>query len=151
MRGATALSGGVRHASPWQAQAFIQAVEFDNFGGTLHNAKGNLLGVNFSNSGIGDIYSFATQGTIPAPAPQKIGNVGSSMSNPALGHTGLANSTLAGLSVSPDNTKIALNGVSAGNVIVFDYDDGDTFGAGASLSGGRETSRLAAEQDFHDR
>lgn len=141
VRGPLGVNTGVRYAGPWQTQNFIQATEFDNYAGVLHNAKGNLLGVNFSNSGIGDIYSFATAGPIPSPTPQKIGNVGSSMTNPALGHTGLANSTLAGLSVSPDNTKIALNGVSAGNVIVFDYNDGDGLGMGASLSGGRETAR----------
>jgi hypothetical protein len=44
------------------------------------------------------------------------------------------------LSVSPDNTKVAVVGYDSGAVIVYDYTAGNTMGAGASLSGGRESA-----------
>ena len=63
------VRGGVRYPGPWSSQGFIQSVEFDNLSGQRHNARGNLLGINFSVGGganSGAIYSFATQGTNPA-------------------------------------------------------------------------------------
>lgn len=147
VRGSVSPGGGVRHPGPWQSDAFIQSVEFDNYNGVRHNARGNLLGVNFAVGGganSGAIYSFATQGNIPAPAGQLIGNTGAT--NP-IGHSGtLTQSSLGGLSVSPDNSKIAVVGVSAGTVIVYDYTPGDTMGAGASLANGRQTSADPAER-----
>ena len=61
-----------------------------------------------------------------------IGNTGvTSPVSPIMGHTAgsLTQSSLAGLSVSPDNSKIAVVGVAAGTVIVYDYTAGDTMGA----------------------
>lgn len=141
--GPASLDGGTGYLSPWQSQAFIQSVEFDNYGGQLHNAFGNLLGVNFAIGGVttesGEIFSFGTRGTIALPAPQRIGTT-----DPAdpVGFTGTAitKSPLGGLSVSPDNSKIAVTGFATGKVIVYDYNDGDTMGAGAELTNGRETS-----------
>jgi hypothetical protein len=152
VRGAATASGGVRFASPWTTQNFIQSVEFDNLGGQPHNARGNLLGVNFAVGGganSGAIYSFATKGSIPAPTPQLIGNTCSTCSaalgNAPVGHDGsLAASNLSGLSVSPDNTKVAVVGTTTGTVIVYDYTAGDMMGAGASLANGRQTSTDAA-------
>ncbi|MCH8053383.1 MAG: hypothetical protein IH895_04930, partial [Planctomycetes bacterium] len=46
---------------------------------------------------------------------------------------------LGGLSVSPDNDKIAVTGFDNGAVIVYDYVAGDCSGNGASLSNARQT------------
>ncbi|MCI0333061.1 MAG: PEP-CTERM sorting domain-containing protein [Planctomycetes bacterium] len=139
VRGPASASGGVKHPGPWSTTAFIQSVEFDNLDGQTHNSEGNLLGVDFgiaANGGI--IYNLATQGSIPAPAGQAIGNTRAAPNN--IGHDGsLTLSRLAGLSVSPDNTKIAAVGFEAGTVIVYDYTAGDTLGAGAALANGRQT------------
>jgi hypothetical protein len=138
--GTVTPGGGVRHPGPWTSKNFIQSVEFDNFDNQPHNARGNLLGVDFATGGganSGAIYSFATKGTIPAPAPQLIGNTGNPTGGP-IGHDGsLTQSNLAGLSVSPDNSKIAVVGTTTGTVIVYDYTAG---GDGAMLANGRQTS-----------
>ncbi len=129
---------------PWQSPAFVQSVRFDNLNGTTHNVHGNLVGIDFGNalSGItnptstgGNIYSFATKGTAPFAAPQVIGNTGN-------GNTlGVTATRLAGLSVSPDNTKIAVAGFDTRKVLVFDYHPGDGAGAGATtLTGGHEST-----------
>ncbi len=58
----TALTGSTKQNAPWYQDAFIQSVEFDNYGGQTHNASGNLLGVDFeAMAGGGQIYSFATR------------------------------------------------------------------------------------------
>jgi hypothetical protein len=135
--------GGVVAGTPWQSDPFIESVEFDNFGGIRHNVDGNLLGVNFSVGGGGNsgaIYSFGTNVSIPAPAGQLIGNTEADGTPVGFTPGALTETTLARLSVSPDNSKIAVMGVSQGTVIVYDYDDGDTTGGGASLANGRQTA-----------
>lgn len=141
--GNAVVNGGVGGPGPWSSNNFIQSVEFDNNGGVLHNAKGNLLGVNFLSSGTGQIYSFATNGSIPAPAGQLIGNTGAT--GPVGQDGSLTATSLSGLSVSPNNSKIAVvgAGATAGNVIVYDYTAGDTLGAGAELANGRQTAPLS--------
>jgi hypothetical protein len=149
VRGDVEPSGGERFPGPWSIDTFIQSVEFDNSAGQSHNANGNLLGVNFAVGGganSGAIYSFATQGSIPAPAGQLIGNTGATG---PIGHAGnITQSNLAGLSVSPDNTKIAVVGEDSGSVIVYDYTAGNTMGAGASLANGRQTPDVASTQNI---
>jgi hypothetical protein len=151
VRGSAVPSGGVRYPGPWQTTPFIQSVEFDNKGGVSHNAHGNLLGVDFGATATGGlIYSMATTGSNPAPAGQLIGNTqlasgnvgqsgaGGCGAGPCL--TGVTLSRLAGLSVSPDNTKVAVVGTDTGRVLVYDYTAGDSQGAGASLLNGRESA-----------
>ena len=124
-------------ADPWDPGTFIQSVTFDNYEGVMHNVAGNLLGINFGPSGgTGTIYNFSTTDN-SAVVPQTIGDT-----------TGLSFTTrIASLSVSPDNTKIAVNGYDPGNVIVYDYVAGDTAGGGASLSNARETSAILVPTD----
>jgi hypothetical protein len=139
VQGSAVLNGGSKPApySSWTAQNFIRFVKFDNLG-SQHNVHGNLLGVDpgagptTSTVGGGNIYSFATQGSIPSPAPQLIGST-----------TGLqgVGTRLGGLSVAPNNSKIALAGFDSGKVIVFDYTAGNGQGTGSpSLSNKQETS-----------
>jgi hypothetical protein len=144
VRGTASPTGGVRFTSPWQTTPFIEAVKFDNFGGVAHNAHGNLIGIDFGTitalTGGGKIYSFATTGSTPAPAGQLIGNTNVTGNNP-IGQAGnLTQSRLAGLSVAPSNSKIAVVGTDTGRVIVYDYTAGNTQGSGASLTGGRQSA-----------
>src|SRR5205085_70972 len=70
----------------------------------------------------------------------------------ALCLSGVGQTRLSGLSVSPDNSKIAVVGAGAGTgaetggkrVIVYDYTPGNTAGAGASLANGRESAQVLA-------
>jgi PEP-CTERM motif len=137
--GPVEMDGAEYNPGPWSTTPFIQSVEFDNLGGIRQNASGNLLGVDFGNATNGGlIRSFATESAIPAPDGQLIGNTRAAPDN--VGHDGsLALTRLSGLSVSPDNTKIALTGFDNGRVIVYDYTAGDTMGSGAALSGGRQS------------
>ena len=112
-------------------QDFVQSVEFDNLNGISHNPAGNIIGVNFGPSASGGtIYSLSTTGEAGAEA-QEIGNT------TGLGGDGLTLSQLGGLSISPDNSKIALVGYTSASIIVFDYTAGNSQAEGASLSGAR--------------
>ena len=134
VRGPAVANGGTAVPDFWDGP-FIQSVEFDNLDFILHNPAGNLLGVDFGTEASGgSIWSFAT--TIPEPAGQLIGNT------TGLGGGGLTPTRLGGLSISPDNTKIAVTGSDSARVIVFDYTAGDTMGFGASLSGARESEPI---------
>ena len=114
---------------------FVQGIEFDNLNGISHNPRGNMLGVNFgSNEGSGEIISLAT--CVGGLGGQVIGNTD------GLGGNGLTFSNLGGLSVSPDNSKIAVTGYGSGAVLFFDYTAGNCMGEGASLSNGRETASI---------
>ncbi|HEY3394548.1 MAG TPA: hypothetical protein VGK58_17690 [Lacipirellulaceae bacterium] len=151
VRGPAVAEGGVSVADPWDAvvpsidpniippdSSPIQSVEFDNFGGIPHNARGNLLGVNFGSSTTGgEIYSLATT-VDPAPTPQSIGHTQDLDFGPT---------RLGGLSVSPDNTKIAVSGYDSRRLIVFDYTAGDTMGVGATLTNGRESGAFFEPTD----
>jgi hypothetical protein len=138
VRGPRVADGGVEVGSPWRSQGFIHSVELDNKGGTLHNVEGNLLAVNEgtrSSAGVianMAIYSLPTQGTPPLTPNQTIGTTG--------GASGVTLSRLTGLSVAPDNLKIAVAALDTGKVAVYDYTAGNSMGSGASLSGGRETA-----------
>jgi hypothetical protein len=139
VRGPVEMDGAEFSPGPWTTP-FLQSVEFDNFDGVRHNVRGNLLAADFGNqTNGGSIVSLATNGPIPAPAGQVIGNTRPAPDN--VGHDGsLALARLGGLSVSPDNTKIAVTGFENGRVYVYDYTAGDTLGAGAAAANGRQTT-----------
>jgi hypothetical protein len=132
LRGDAVENDGTAVDEAW-SQPFMQSMEFDNLAGISHNPQGNLLGVNFGTTGTGgSIYSLPT---CEAFGPgQLIGDTA------GLGGAGITLSRLGGLSVSPDNTKIAVVGYDTGEVIVYDYTAGNCLGAGAALSGARETA-----------
>lgn len=140
VRGPATMGGGVNQTSPWQTTPFIEVLKFDNLGGVGHNANGNLLGVDFGTAGAGgQIFSFATTGSDPAPAGQLIvdtvdPSIGTQIGGP------VTQTRLGELAVSPDNTKFAATGYDAGNVLVYDYTAGNGLGTGASASGGRQTA-----------
>jgi hypothetical protein len=130
-RGDRVEAGGVLIEDSW-SQPYMQSMELDNLGGVSHNPAGNLLSLNFGTTvDGGEVYSLAACEAI-GPG-ELIGNT------TGLGGAGITLSRLGGLSVSPDNTKIALTGYDTGKVIVYDYTAGNCLGVGAALSNGRET------------
>ncbi|MCZ6653758.1 MAG: lamin tail domain-containing protein [Planctomycetota bacterium] len=132
VRGPAVGNGGSVTPDSW-LEPLIQSVEFDNLNGIPHNDQGNLLGLTFgSQASGGTIHSFA--GCIATSADQFIGDT------QGTGGKGLTTTRIGGLSVSPDNTKIAVSGSDSGQVIVYDYTAGNCQGTGASLSGARETA-----------
>ena len=135
VRGASTAGGGAEPApfGPWRTM-LQRSVRFDNLGGTLHNVQGNLFG-NWrkpATSGTsraangGSIWSSATQGTAPFANRQLLAKTGSTPTFPVTA------TRLSGLSVSPDNTKIAVVGTDSGKVIVYDYTAGNSLGTGAA-------------------
>ncbi len=133
VRGPRTELGGEVEASFWE-QPFIQAVEFDNLNGLSHNPEGNLLGLNFgpSSDDGGGIYNLA--------AAEEVGDSQQIGDTLGLGGEGITSTRLGGLSISPNNTKIAVTGFDSARVIVYDYQAGNGRGAGAALTGARETS-----------
>lgn len=131
------VRGGVQQPDSWN-QPFIQSVEFDNFNGISHNAAGNVLGVNFGTSSSGgSIYALATDGSW---ASNLIGNT------TGMGGGGITQTRLGGLSVAPDNSKIAVTGFDTGRVIVYDYLAGPGDGTG-TLSNARESDAILFGND----
>lgn len=131
-----AVAGGAETVDLVWNQPFIQSVEFDNLNGISHNPRGNLLGVNYGPSdGGGAIYNLATcEGLLEG---QLIGDT------EGLGGDGIDLSNLGGLSVSPDNSKIALSGYDTASIIVYDYQAGNCEGTGASLSNARSVEIMS--------
>jgi hypothetical protein len=148
VRGTAIMGGGTKLTSPWQSTPFIEIVKFDNLGGVAHNAHGNLLGVDFGSAiAGGQIYSFATTGTDPAPTPQLIVDTGTT--NPTSAQIGgaVSQTRLGEVAVSPDNTKILATGYDAGTALVYDYTAGNGAGGGSpAASGGRESTAIV--EDF---
>ena len=141
VRGPAEENGGAQIDDFWDG-SFIQSVEFDNLDGISHNAQGNLLGVNFGSSASGgSISSFAT--CSPPGAGALIGDT------QGLGGAGLTQTQLGGLSVSPNNDKIAVTGFGSAAVIVYDYTAGDCSGNGAALSNARQTDPILCVNDTH--
>ena len=135
VRGPAEMNGGVAILDFWD-EPFMQSVEFDNLDCISHNDKGNLLALNFGTTPPG-----GTGGTIhslttcsPTSTDQFLGDTLGD------GGAGLTPTRLGGLSVSPDNTKIAVGGYDSQEVIVYDYIAGNCEGEGGSLSGARETA-----------
>jgi hypothetical protein len=135
------MNGGTKLTSPWQTTPFIEVVKFDNSGGILHNAQGNVLGVDFGSAlGGGQIYNLATTGVDPAPAGQLIVDTGTTNSTGAqIGGT-VTQTRLGEIAVSPNNDKIVATGYDSGAVLVYDYTAGNTMGGGAAAANGREST-----------
>jgi len=107
---------------------FTQSVEFDNYDGVSHNPEGNLLGLNFGTTAAGgDLYVYATQ-------PDCNGEPGFVVAefNGLPGNLPL--SRVTGLSVSPDNTKLAVYGYDTFSIYVLDYTVGPDVGRGGSMA-----------------
>jgi hypothetical protein len=141
VRGPATMGGGVKQTSPWQTTPFIEVVKFDNLGGIAHNAHGNLLGVDFgasANAG-GQIFSFGTTGSDPAPDGQLIVDTGTTNVTGMQIGGAITTTRLGEIAVSPDNTKILATGYDSGTALVYDYSPGNAMGTGTpAATGGRE-------------
>jgi Lamin Tail Domain len=125
------VRGGNRVAT-WSRFNFVQSPRFDNANGGSHNPQGNLLGLNFGTSAGGAVLTnLSTNGT---------GN-GQTLFTLDGTQFGLALTRASGLSVSPDNTKVALVGSDSARVVVLNYNAGASVGtgSGATITGGNQT------------
>ncbi len=125
----------------YNRHAFAQSVEFDNHAGTLHNAAGNLLALNFGAGG-------GAAGSAPSCAdPLRLDEGGKLVSYATNGsdagqllyefdtrHGGIACTRVAGLGVSPDNNLLSMIGFDNGHLYVLDYSAGSAVGTGAGAS-----------------
>ncbi|MFN0133346.1 MAG: GC-type dockerin domain-anchored protein [Phycisphaerales bacterium] len=110
---------GVQKPDSWNQFAFIQSVEWDNTGGIRHNPNGKLFGMDFGAVGTGArIYRYesATGWAVQPFFNDAGGTAPNFLSFP------LTITRAAGLSVSPNNQRVAIAGFDSGQVIVFDYD-----------------------------
>ncbi|MFN7022407.1 MAG: hypothetical protein ACK4WH_13915, partial [Phycisphaerales bacterium] len=126
----------------WSRFPFIQDVEFDNAGGTLHSAEGNLLALDFGGTTTGArIYNLSTNGTNGGQFLYGLNNVPAQ--NP-FGVNNTAATRATGLSVSPNNDKVAVYATDATRVVVFAYDAGSAVGtgSGAGFVGAAEDSSV---------
>jgi hypothetical protein len=128
------VSGGSATAKPdeWTSFGFVQSVTWDNTGGLPHNPNGNLVGLNFGTTALGGsvyVYRSGSQGWNGV----EVLGAGAGAQH-TFGSLGLLTSRIGGVSVSPDNTKIAFTGSDSSRVVVLDYD-----AAAMSISTGRET------------
>ena len=134
----------------WTLYGSLQVVRFDNAGGILHNAAGNLLGMNFGGSASagGSINNLPTT-TGSVTAGQYILNT--TGTTPSLASLGLQPSRTTGLSVSPNNDLIAFTGYDSALIYVLHYNAGSTIGtgSGASIDAGVQTSAAAVPLGFN--
>ncbi|MCC6322700.1 MAG: lamin tail domain-containing protein, partial [Phycisphaerales bacterium] len=120
----------------WTRFDSMQVMRFDNHAGVLHNAAGNLLGMNFG--------SQATGGSIAnLPTTSGDASAGETLfeftgSNAPFG---LQRTRTGGMSVSPSNNRIAFIGFDSARLYVLSYNPGATVGtgAGAMIDGGAQT------------
>lgn len=116
----------------WTSFAYLQSVEFDNLGGVLHNAAGNLLALNFG-AGFseppeetqgGYLYNLSTDGS----------DEGEELYHWNMLTGGVEDDRVVGLSVSPGNDYIACFGSDTQNVYILEYNAGGTPGTGSGAS-----------------
>lgn len=120
--------GGIDQGA-WTPAPFVQSVEFDNSNGPFsHTSRGNLLGLDFGATCGGpdtgaNLWNLSTDGSDRAQRLLRFNGVD------------FADCTRAtGLSVSPDNTKIAIFGHSTGSLYVLNYNAGGAVGTGTGAS-----------------
>jgi hypothetical protein len=125
-------------AGSWEQFAFIEFARFDNTGGVYHNGQGNLLGLDFgAAAGGGPLYVYSTDGTNNALPILDTAGFNAIMAD-------ATNPRVSGLSVSPNNDRIAVIGYDVAKVAVMSYNAGGTpgTGSGASITGGAATSAI---------
>ena len=134
---------GTRLGSQWAA-TFQQSLQFDNLDGFRHAHFGNLLGVNFGTTGAGgSIFNHETRftgGANPGASQPLFDFATYNTANPG---APLTQSRLNGLSVSPQNNRVAVVGGDTGLAYVFDYTAGNGQGTGGALANGREITATA--------
>jgi len=122
----------------WTALPFAQSFEYDNCEGPFSHS-GNLLALNFgTTAGGGFIAAYSADGS----------NFGQNIYQFNAGAGGITTTRIGGLSVSPDNTKIATYGYDSGQVHILDYTPGTCgTGSGASVTNARSSAGLGNTGD----
>jgi hypothetical protein len=127
-------SSGTLKPDSWNQFMGVQSVEWDNAGGVPHNPLGHLIGVDFGAQLTGFRVYMYDSGT-GWTATALFNDAGATAPNFAT--FGLTTSRGGGLSVSPDNTKLAITGNDLGQIFIFGYD-----AAARVLTGGAQTNLL---------
>jgi hypothetical protein len=127
-------ASGVQKPDEWDDFLGIQSVSWDNSGGMSHNPMGRLIGVDFGATGVGfRMYAYES-GNGWAGTP--LFNDAAAMA-PNFSWFGMTISRGGGVSVSPDNTRIAVAGSDSGQVYIFTYD-----ASIPAITGGQQTFGL---------
>ena len=120
----------------WTLQPYLQSFEYDNTGGVLHNALGNLLAINYGSAPTSSdpgmkLYNCATDGT------SRIQGSLFNWNGTDQGGDAQYNTRGGGLSVSSDNKFIATHGTDKTNAFILAYDEGPNpgSGTGAQITG----------------
>ncbi|MFM9997248.1 MAG: hypothetical protein ACKVU4_15775 [Phycisphaerales bacterium] len=137
--------GGTQLEDAWDGFPFVQSVEWDNSGGLLHNPDGRLIGGNFGTvGGGGAVYIYKSGSANGWDGTLAFGciTVGVTTTCAPITFTTFPLSgvvaRVGGVSVSPDNLKIAFTaGNDTGQVYILDYDAGTS-----TLSNPRQTVDL---------
>jgi hypothetical protein len=112
-------SSGVQKPDQWNDFLGIQSVSWDNTGGIGHNPLGKLIGVDFGASATGfRIYAYES-GTGWAGTPL-FNDAG--LLAPNFSWFSMVISRGGGVSISPDNSRIAVAGSDTGQIYIFNYD-----------------------------
>jgi hypothetical protein len=123
----------VEKPDQWTAFGFVQSVTWDNTGGLPHNPDGNLIGLNFGTTALGGSVYIYRSGAQGWNGVEVLGPGAGAQHT--FGSLGLLTSRIGGVSVSPDNARIAFTGVDSSRIIVLDYD-----AATMTITAGRETA-----------
>lgn len=126
------VRGGVKVGS-WTSEPYFQSMEFDNSGGILHSATGNLLATAYGpdpqeepdpNLHGGTLYNVATNGTNGSEVLYRW--------NTLLG--GIETTRIGSVSVSPNNEYVAAFGTDTKNLYVLEYNAGAAIGTGSGAA-----------------
>lgn len=135
--GAHVANGGTNGAEDVvTGLSFPQSVEFDNFNNKGHNPVGNLLTLNYGTTAGGGALqvfpSISVCGGQPGLTLYSWNGAGAPLTR------------VTGLSVSPDNLRVAAYGVDSRNIHVLDY----TTGPGVGLGGPTAVTSVFANIDL---
>jgi hypothetical protein len=129
-------AAGQQKPDQWNAFGFVQSITWDNTGGLPQNPNGNLVGLNFGTTAAGGSVYIYRSGAQGWSGVEVLGAGPSAQFTFAtVPPAGLLLTRIAGVSVSPDNARIAFTGNDSSRIAVLDYD-----AAGMTITGARETT-----------
>jgi hypothetical protein len=118
------LARGGQLIGGWEQTQFLQSMEFDNVNGLSHNARGNLLALNFGATLTGGaLHSLATNGADAAQMLWAFDGIQGNLTR------------ASGLSVDPENTRVAAQGYDDLSLYILEYQAGNGDGTGGAVTG----------------
>ncbi|GEM_PF-5093759 len=139
------VRGGEKVSPGWAQGIELQSMEFDNANGLSHNARGNLLGLVFNPLSTSTVFPVANLGGSLWQVSTNGSNQVTRLFDFTVGATSEGTrQRVGGLSVSPNNDKVALASFDSGKIFILDYVQGGAVGTGtgASVSNFRKTAVL---------